>query len=62
LWDTTAAPTTPFKKFYNAAAIKTYDGLVFLKTIDDEIKQIELIFEKSFTPYTPGTFSDWRRN
>jgi hypothetical protein len=62
LWNTTAAPTTTFTKSYDDAANK-FDGvLVFLKTIDDEIKQVELILEEQGAPYTPGRFPKWRKN
>ena len=43
LWSTTAAPTTTFTKSYDDAAGKFGDVLVFLKSIDNEIKQIEKI-------------------
>ncbi len=36
--------------------------LVFLKSLDDEIKQVELILEEHSAPYTPGRFAEWRRN
>ena len=38
------------------------DVLVFLKTIDDEIKGIEQILEKHGASYTPGRFPKWKRN
>jgi hypothetical protein len=62
LWSTTAAPTTTFTKSYDDAANKFNDVLVFLKTIDDEIKQVELILEQHGAPFTPGRFPDWRKN
>jgi hypothetical protein len=62
LWNTTAAPTTTFTKSYDEAANKFENVLVFLKSIDDEIKQVELILEKHGAPYTPGRFPEWRRN
>ena len=62
LWNTTAAPTTTFTKSYDDAANKFDDVLVFLKTIDDEIKQVELILEEHGAPYTPGRFPEWRMN
>jgi hypothetical protein len=62
LWNTTAAPTTTFTKSYDDAASKFDDVLVFLKTIDDEIIQIELILEEHGAPYTPGRFPDWKKN
>ena len=62
LWNTTAAPTTTFTKSYVDAANKFGDVLVFLKSIDDEMKQIEQILEKHGAPYTPGRFPVWRKN
>ncbi len=62
LWNTTAAPTTTFIKSYDDAAIKFDDVLVFLKSIDNEIKQVEVILEEYGAPYTPGRFPEWRRN
>ncbi|NNG27112.1 MAG: glycosyl hydrolase, partial [Ignavibacteriaceae bacterium] len=62
LWNTTAAPTTTFIKSYDDAASKFDDVLVFLKTIDNEIKQIEQILEKHGAPYTPGRFPEWKKN
>jgi hypothetical protein len=62
LWNTTAAPTTTFTKSYDEAANKFDDVLVFLKSIDDEIVQIELILEEHGASYTPGRFPEWRRN
>jgi len=62
LWNTTAAPTTTFTKSYDDAAGKFDKVLVFLKSIDDEIKQVELILEQRGAPYTPGRFPEWGKN
>ena len=61
LWNTTASPTTTFTKSYDDAANKFDNVLVFLKTIDDEIKQVELILEGHSAPYTPGRFPEWKK-
>ncbi len=61
LWNTTAAPTTTFTKSYDDAANKFGDVLVFLKSIDHEIKQIERILEEYGAPYTPGRFPEWEK-
>lgn len=62
LWNTTAAPITTFTKSNDDAANKFDDVLVFLKSIDDKIKQVELILEGHGATYTPGRFPEWRRN
>ncbi len=62
LWNTTAAPTNTFTKSYDDAANKFDDVLVFLKSIDDEMKQIEQILEEHGAPYTPGRFPQWKQN
>ncbi|GAB4300081.1 MAG: hypothetical protein Kow0098_27090 [Ignavibacteriaceae bacterium] len=61
LWNTTAAPTSTFVKSYEAAAEKFDEILSLLKIISEDIKQIELILEKSGAPYTPGRFPEWRK-
>jgi hypothetical protein len=62
LWTTTAAPTTTFTNSYDDAAGKFDDVLAYLKSIDNEIKQIEQILEEQGAPYTPGRFPEWRKN
>jgi hypothetical protein len=34
----------------------------FGRKIDESSNVVELILEKSGTPYTPGRFLEWRRN
>ncbi len=62
MWNTTATPTTTFTKSYDDAANKFDDVLVFLKSIDVEIKQVELILEQHGAQYTPGRFPEWGKN
>ena len=62
LWSTTAAPTNTFIKSYDDAAGKFEEILVSLKSIDDDIKQVQNTLEKSGAPYTPGRFPEWRKN
>ena len=62
MWVTTAAPTTTFAKSYDVAAGKFDEILNSLKSIDDEVKGIESILEKSGAPYTPGRFPEWKKN
>jgi hypothetical protein len=54
LWSTTSAPSETFIQNYEAARSKVNELSVLLKSIGDEIKQIELILEKYGAPYTPG--------
>ncbi len=35
------------------------DVLIFLKSIDNEVKQIEDTLEEHGTPYAPGRFPEW---
>jgi photosystem II stability/assembly factor-like uncharacterized protein len=62
LWYTTAVPTTTFIKSYDDAAAKFDDVLAYLKSIDNEMKQIEQKLEEQGAPYTPGRFPEWRKN
>jgi hypothetical protein len=41
---------------------KFEDVVASLKSIDDEIKQVEKILEEHCAPYTPGRFPEWRRD
>jgi hypothetical protein len=62
LWSTTAAPTNTFIKSYETAASKFDEILNDLKSIDNNIKQVETDLEKSGAPYTPGRFPEWKKN
>jgi photosystem II stability/assembly factor-like uncharacterized protein len=54
LWSTTSAPTETFIQNYDAANGKVNEITASLKSIGEDIKQIELILEKYGAPYTPG--------
>ncbi len=41
---------------------KFNDVLVFLKSIYNEIQEVEQILEQHGAPYTPGRFPEWRKN
>jgi len=62
LWNTTAAPTNTFIKSYDAAASKFDTILLSLKSIEENIKQVENTLENYGAPYTPGRFPDWKKN
>ena len=62
LWSTTAAPTNTFIKSYDDAASKFDAILSTLKSIEDEINNVEFVLEKTSAPYTPGRFPEWKRN
>ena len=61
LWSTTAAPTTTFIQSYNAAADKYDEIYTFIKSIDNNIKQVETTLEKYNAPYTPGRLPEWKK-
>jgi hypothetical protein len=56
LWSTTSAPTETFNQNFEAAKNKFFDLSGSLKSIGEEIKQIETILDKYGAPYTPGRF------
>ncbi|MBI3719791.1 MAG: glycosyl hydrolase [Sphingobacteriales bacterium] len=62
LWVTTSAPTETFKQSYNIAADGFEAILNSLKTVTEEIKQVETVLEKYKAPYTPGRLPDWKKN
>jgi hypothetical protein len=54
LWSTTSAPTETFYQNFEAAKNKFNELLGFLKSIGEDIRQIEAILDKYMAPYTPG--------
>lgn len=62
LWSTTAAPTNTFIKSYDIAAEKFDELNNAIKTIDENIKQVENILEKFNAPYTPGRLPNWKKD
>ena len=62
LWATTSAPTETFKASYNIAADGFEAILNSLRSVTDEIKQVESLLEKYKAPYTPGRLPDWKKN
>jgi len=62
LWGTTAAPTTTFIKSYEDAANKFEEILSMLKTIDNEIKEVEKTLDDFGAPYTKGRIPVWENN
>ncbi|HKJ43944.1 MAG TPA: hypothetical protein VKA27_17735, partial [Sunxiuqinia sp.] len=62
LWNTTAAPTTTFRKSYDVAADQFGGLLHALKSIDTEVKGVESKLEKYGAPYTPGRFPEWKES
>ncbi len=62
LWSTTAAPTNTFIKSYDAVAEKFDELKNLIKTIDENIKQVEETLERFNAPYTPGRLPDWKKD
>jgi photosystem II stability/assembly factor-like uncharacterized protein len=62
LWSTTAAPTENFKNSYNIAADMFGNILESLRSITDQVKQVEDLLERYKAPYTPGRLPDWKKN
>jgi photosystem II stability/assembly factor-like uncharacterized protein len=61
LWTTTSAPTSTYIQSYDAAA-NQFDGLLAtLKSIDEEVKNLESKLEMYGAPYTPGRFPEWHK-
>jgi hypothetical protein len=58
LWSTTSAPTETFIQNYDAAAVSFNKILGLLKSVGNEIKDIESILGNSGAPFTPGRSFD----
>jgi hypothetical protein len=54
LWSTTSAPTETFNQNFEATRSRFNELSGSLKSIGEEIKQIESILDKYGAPYTPG--------
>ncbi|MEP7236344.1 MAG: hypothetical protein ABI685_00700 [Ferruginibacter sp.] len=62
LWGTTAAPTTTFINSYNTAARQFTPVYNELKSIGNEIRNLENLLDNNKAPYTPGRLPDWQGN
>ena len=62
LWSTTAAPTTTFISSYQVAARQFTPVYNELKSIGDEMRNLENILESNKAPYTPGRLPEWKGN
>ena len=60
LWTTTAAPTQTSLQSYETASKQFSAVLPELKSIDDEIKTVEVTLENNKAPYTPGRLPIWK--
>jgi photosystem II stability/assembly factor-like uncharacterized protein len=61
LWVTTSAPTESFIASYNLAADNFGTILGSLRSVTEDIKQVENLLEKYKAPYTPGRLPDWKK-
>jgi photosystem II stability/assembly factor-like uncharacterized protein len=61
LWSTTSAPTETFIASYNVAADGFGTILESLRSVTEEIKQLENLLEKYKAPYTPGRLPEWKK-
>ena len=57
---TTAGATNTFINSYNDAAKEFEPILQEVKSIDGEIKKLDLLLETNNAPYTPGRLPDWK--
>ncbi len=60
LWSTTSAPTQSYLNSYQLASKQFAAVLEEMKSIEQEIRKLDIILEKSKTPYTPGRLPDWK--
>jgi hypothetical protein len=60
LWRSTNAPSNAQKSNYEVASKQMSNIVSDLKTINDDIKQIENMLDKAGAPYTPGRSIDWK--
>ncbi len=62
LWSTTSAPTETYKTSFDFVADEFEAVLNDLRSVNEEIKQMELLLEKYKAPYTPGRLPEWKKN
>ena len=62
LWSTTSEPTTTFYHLYDVASAQFDEILISLRSIGEEVKQMESDLEKYGAPYTPGRLPEWKKN
>jgi photosystem II stability/assembly factor-like uncharacterized protein len=61
LWTTTSAPTSTFLRAYEEVASEIGNVLTELKSLENDIKSIELELEEAGAPYTPGRLPVWEK-
>ncbi len=61
LWSATSAPTLTAINSFEIASKQFAALLPELKSIDEEIKKVEVTLEKNGAPYTPGRLPEWRK-
>ena len=62
LWSTTSAPTETFRSSYNIVADGFEAVLNSLRSVTEDIKQVEGLLERYKAPYTPGRLPEWKKN
>lgn len=60
IWTATSAPTATAMKSYDIASKQFTTLLAELKSIDAEIKKVEIVLEQNKAPYTPGRMPEWK--